>query len=143
LLGVRLSIQKKCDYHGVDFSEAAIEFLRERYLSGEVGDVRDFQLNHFPPEETVVVATEMLEHLDDERLTNVLVQSSKARLAIFTTPNGTLHGTPSGEHVREFTAETLEAALKPYFNDVAIELVDDRYLLAACRNGGMDHVDPT
>lgn len=134
----RLAKQKKSDCYGYDISEVAIQFLKQRWLEGEVMDLRDFELNHFPANETVVVCTETLEHLDDERFENVLKESSKAKMGIFSVPLGDLKGTPDGEHVREFDEIALETELSKRFERVSVEKIEPDHLLAVCYNGGTD-----
>lgn len=140
ILGERLVKQKGADYYGYDISQEAISMLKSRWLQGEVADAADFKLNHFPGRSTVLIATETIEHLDAPRLENMLKQAHKAKLAIFSTPDGTLPGTPRGEHVQEFTAASLRKTLKPYFQNVKIERIPrgdgQDILLAVATHGG-------
>ena len=128
--------KKRVRAYGYDISAQAIEHLKERWLDGEVCDVRDFKLNHFPAGETVVVSTETIEHLDDARFAYFLGECQGARRVILTTPDGKLEGTPEGEHVQEFTQESLSERLTPHFRVVTVHKVEPHYLMAVCEGGG-------
>lgn len=136
----RLSKQKQVEGFGIDFSEKSIEMLRSRWLQGEIQDIRDLKLNHFPRTETIAICTETIEHLDDERLERLLEEMSTCKMSIISTPEGDLRGTPDGEHVREFSEESLRKTLEPRFNKIEIEKVqrneENSYLLAVCSNEG-------
>jgi hypothetical protein len=128
-----LAKKKQTQSYGYDVSPKAIGMLQSRWLDGEAMDVKDFKLNHFPAKSSVVVSTETLEHLDDERLDRVLAEASKARMAIFTSPDGVLQGTPEGEHVQVFTAKTFKNRLLKHFSSVRVEKVAPQHLLAVCQ----------
>lgn len=124
--------------YGYDLSPKAIEMVKSRWLDGEAQDVIDFKLNHFDPGKTILIATEILEHLDDDRLKNLLAESRKAELAIFSTPEGIREGTPEGEHVREFTKSSLRELLCNHFENVVIHRMKPQHFLAVCSGGKQD-----
>lgn len=143
----RLVKQKRVHGFGYDISERAIDMLRSRWLQGEVADAASFQMNHFPPEETVLVSTETIEHLDDVRLDAFLKEASKAKQSILSTPDGELPGTPPGEHVQVFTEESLKDKLNQYWERVEIEKIprgpvgNQNILVAVC--GGRRDEQPS
>lgn len=148
ILMEKLLKKRHCRVFGIDHSRQAIELLRQRDLEGSSQDVAELQLNHFPTEETVVVSTETIEHLDDERLAKLFSEASKAKSAIFSTPEGDLPGTPPGEHVQVWTGESLENRLAEFFHVVTIERLETKdrptnpYLIACC-SGRKDDVGRT
>jgi len=117
---------------GIDISPKAIEMLQSRWLEGVAGDIGEMNLK--VPKETLVVSTETLEHLADEKLDHFLTQAAKhtSRL-IASTPDGKLVGTPEGEHVQEFTRNSLRKKLKAYYKNVKIKKIG-HLLLADCDN---------
>jgi 2-polyprenyl-3-methyl-5-hydroxy-6-metoxy-1,4-benzoquinol methylase len=128
--------------YGIDFSEEAINRLKQKWLEGEVKDVRDLKMNHFPPKDTVAISTETLEHLDDERMEKMLTEMAKCKMAVVSTPEGQAPSTPAGEHLREFSKTSLRALLKKHFSRVKIETIADpnlavqgSRLLAVCTKG--------
>jgi len=130
----RLAKQKQCDTYGYDIAPEAIKMMKSRWIEGEAMDLIDFELNHFDQDDSVVVSTETMEHLDDERLEKVLSEAAKAKMAILSTPQGHLEGTPHGEHVQEWTKEEYEALLKKHFSKVSVEVIAPHYLLGVCTN---------
>lgn len=138
----RLAKQKQAQTYGYDLSPAAIEKVKSRWLEGEVCDAIDFKMNHFPGKSTVVVSTETINHLDDDRLKHFLSEAKKAKLALFSAPEGHLEGTPVGEHLREFDGQGLKTLLRQYYSNVKIERIpreegsDQHLLLAVCSHGG-------
>jgi 2-polyprenyl-3-methyl-5-hydroxy-6-metoxy-1,4-benzoquinol methylase len=98
---------------GLDIAEAAIAQLPD-HIQGVVATLPTIPL----PDDSfdVVVATEVLEHLDDDRacveeIVRVLRPGGRAYFAV---PNNCLGPEEEPEHVRKYTPETLEALLSPY-----------------------------
>lgn len=141
-IGILLEVlakKKQVRGYGIDFSPMAISMLNERMLEGECCDLGKLKLKRAGIEKKIVVCTETLEHLDDERLDNTLKQSRLAQMAIFSVPRGDLKGTPKGEHVRTFTNASLQKTLGKHFDDIEISQVprpgNVPFLLAVCKNG--------
>ena len=79
----------------------------------------------------VVVATEILEHIDDDRacvMEAVRVLRPGGR-AYFAVPNDCLGPEEEPEHVRKYTQETLEALLSPY-GYIFIETFIDEFMVS-------------
>lgn len=98
---------------GIDISEAAIAQLPE-YIQGAVSILPEIP---FPDESfDVVVATEVLEHLeqDDACIQEVVRVLRPNGRAYFAVPNNCLGPEEEPEHLRAYTPETLEALLSPY-----------------------------
>jgi len=109
---------------GLDISEAAIAQLPPE-IKGVVSTLPDIPLpdNSFD----VVVATEVLEHLDDDRTCvkeTVRVLRPGGR-AFFGVPNDCLGPEEEPEHIRKYTAETLSDLLSPYGFVFIEEFVDE------------------
>lgn len=135
ILMERLVKQRQCRAFGIDLSPKAIDMLQERYLEGVSGDILEADFRQSPFKQPVVVSTETIEHLDDKRLDHLLSQCAKhAKLAILTTPDGHLPGTPPGEHVQEWTAKELSLLLRKYFSYAKVESLGGRYLIAQATN---------
>jgi hypothetical protein len=128
-----LTKKKHVRAYGYDISPKAIEMLQSRWLEGEVMDAKDFSLNHFKPNKTVFVATETLEHLDEERFARVTQEMKKAKVAIVTTPDGKMERMPDGEHLRVFTADSLRAEMKKHFPKAKVEKIGAHLLAVGSR----------
>lgn len=138
----RLIKQSRCNCYGIDISRKAIAMLRERWMNGEVCDVTELSEKLASGKEgtTVFVSTETIEHLSDEKLEAMFAATAKGKLCIFSTPEGDLKGTPDGEHVQIWTAETLGERMKPHFKWIRVEKLvtdtrpDNPYLIAIATN---------
>jgi len=133
-----LTKKRGCRVFGADLSPRAIKILSDRWLDGVAIDAIDLPKNGdghigpYDPEETVFVSTETLEHLDYKRSHAMLSYASRYKEVVLSFPNGTVEGTPSGEHVREFDEESAVEFLSRYFNRVEVyEPVGGR-LIARC-----------
>jgi SAM-dependent methyltransferase len=97
----------------LDISEVAIAQLPKE-ITGIVSTLPDIPLpdNSFD----VVVATEILEHIDDDQgcIREVVRVLRPGGRAYFAVPNNCLGPDEEPEHVRKYTPETLEALLSPY-----------------------------
>ncbi|MCA1994614.1 MAG: class I SAM-dependent methyltransferase [Coleofasciculus sp. S288] len=109
---------------GLDISEVAITQLPEE-IKGVVATLPEIPLadNSFD----VVVATEVLEHIDDDQAcvreaVRVLRPGGRAYFAV---PNNCLGPDEEPEHVRKYTPETLEALLSPYGHLFMESFVDE------------------
>jgi 2-polyprenyl-3-methyl-5-hydroxy-6-metoxy-1,4-benzoquinol methylase len=98
---------------GLDISEVAIAQLPKE-IKGVVSTLPDIPFSNHSFD--VVVATEILEHIDNERAcvreaVRVLRPGGRAYFAV---PNNCLGPDEEPEHVRKYTPESLEALLSPY-----------------------------
>uniref|UniRef100_A0A6H1ZPM8 Putative methionine biosynthesis protein n=1 Tax=viral metagenome TaxID=1070528 RepID=A0A6H1ZPM8_9ZZZZ len=130
----RLIKTRRAYAYGYDKSPVAINNVHMRLIQGEVADVKDLKLNHFPAKDTYLVSTETIEHLTDEEIDNLLKQASKCKMALISTPNGVLAGTPAGEHVQVFTPQSLRKRLKAHFKYIQIKKLEPQHMLAVCSN---------
>ena len=110
---------------GLDISESAIAQLPKE-IPGVVSILPSIP---FPDRSfDVVVATEVLEHLDDDRacVTEVVRVLRSSGRAFFAVPNNCLGPDEEPEHVRKYTQETLTDLLLPY-GDVFSETFIDEF----------------
>jgi 2-polyprenyl-3-methyl-5-hydroxy-6-metoxy-1,4-benzoquinol methylase len=124
-----LAKKKQSKVFGIDVSNKAIEMVKSRWMDGVVGDAGSF---HVDGNKHVVVSTETIEHLNDEKLHAFMKEASHSKMAIFSTPDGHLEGTPEGEHVQVFDTSSLKKMLGAYFKSIKIMKVDPHFLLAVC-----------
>jgi SAM-dependent methyltransferase len=110
---------------GLDISETAIAQLPKE-IKGVVSVLPEIP---FPDHSfDVVVATEVLEHIDDDHTcikeaVRVLKPGVRAYFAV---PNNCLGPEEEPEHLRKYTPETLEELLLPY-GDVFLETFIDEF----------------
>lgn len=134
-LGDRLIKRKGVQYKGFDISEEAIRQLKVRHMEGMALDLGELNLHGITDEE-IVTCLEVLEHLDDERLRNVVKELGKFSRAIVSVPSEKLREDmlpTKKEHVREFTPDSLRELLRTKFEDVVVTPVDPHFLVALCR----------
>jgi SAM-dependent methyltransferase len=98
---------------GLDISEVAIAQLPKE-IKGVVSTLPNIPFSEYSFD--VVVATETLEHIDDDQAcvreaVRVLRPGGRAYFAV---PNDCLGPDEEPEHVRKYTPDTLEALLSPY-----------------------------
>lgn len=131
--------QAKC--LGVDLSPWAVGQLKERMFEAQLCDVKDWKYDRINGggKDPLVVCTETMEHMTDEQIEHFLTEAAKAPRTIITVPDGKLEGTPEGEHLQIYTAESLEGALKPKFKSVTVSKIPrsetTNFLLAVCDRG--------
>lgn len=110
---------------GLDFSSVAINLLRAKGIEGKVCELPEIG---YPDKSfDVVVATEIVEHLDD----SVGLLKEAVRVAwkkvIFAVPDNVLGPEEFIEHRQLFTRETLEEMLRQFFDDFEIESFADTF----------------
>ena len=135
---------------GLDISPVAIDLLRSKGIEGKVGELPAIC---FPDKSfDVIVATEIVEHLDDP--VSLLKESVRAarKKVILTVPDNVLGPEELAEHRQLFTREPLEEMLRQFFDDFEIESFADTFptttvtirlptLLAIC-NVKLEEVKP-
>lgn len=130
---------------GLDISPVAIDLLRSKGIDGKVGELPEIC---FPDKSfDVVVATEIVEHLDDPiRLLSEAVRVARKKV-ILTVPDNVLSPEELAEHRAIYSRETLEELLRQFFVDISIESFTDTFvtptfnialptLLATCKVPG-------
>ena len=105
------------EYHGCDFSPAAIELLRNRPEGKFFKNLFVYDLLDPVPEEHVkaydaVICGEVLEHLEEpDKAVERLVAMARNRVIVTVPYRNSIR---SPEHIWEFEPEDVEALLKPY-----------------------------
>ncbi|GAH65036.1 unnamed protein product, partial [marine sediment metagenome] len=110
---------------GLDISPVAVDLLRSKGIDGKVGELPEIC---FPDKSfDVVVATEIVEHLDDP--VGLLKQAVRVarKKVILTVPDNVLGPEEFAEHRQLFTRETLEQLLGQFFDDFEIESFADTF----------------
>lgn len=131
----KLKAERNCNTFGCDISPSAV-------LAAAKKGHQTFQLdlNQGPPyiDHDVVVATELLEHLDDDTLHDFLVACmDSGKRCLFAVPNNCLGPDEEPQHVRKWTAKSFKDHLWKYFpGRVRVECIDDGCprLLAVCND---------
>lgn len=110
---------------GLDISPVAIDLLRSKGIAGKVGELPEIC---FPDKSfDVVVATEIVEHLNDPiTLLKEAVRVARKKV-ILTVPDNVLGPEEFIEHRQLFTRKTLEETLRQFFNDFEIESFADTF----------------
>jgi len=92
------------NYHGFDFSDKAVEIAAdERVRKGDAYDRKNYEGDY-----TTYTATEVLEHLDDRRLVEMVRPGARF---IFTVPSF-----PDPSHVRLYTEKVIKRRLGEYLD---------------------------
>jgi len=115
-------------YTGMDLSGVAVAQCHARGLDAEVVDLKKLgegQSGHTLNQATDVVATELLEHLDDDALTCVMDQIAKRKnikRLVVTVPDECMPPEEVPEHERMFTVESMRQLLLRYgWTDINIQ----------------------
>ncbi|MBA7468592.1 Ubiquinone biosynthesis O-methyltransferase, mitochondrial [subsurface metagenome] len=110
---------------GLDISPVAIDLLRSKGIDGKVCELPE--ICHPDKSFDVVVATEIVEHLDDPAaLLKEAVRVAREKV-IFTVPDNVLGPEEFIEHRQLFTRETLEELVRRFFDDFEIESFTDTF----------------
>jgi hypothetical protein len=131
ILGSRLTAEKGVTYQGYDISAQAIAYAKARFLKAEVLDLRSLVPEHLAGCDTVI-ATEVLEHLDEDVFHWVLcaIHNSPARQFIFTVPDNCMGPDEVPEHTALFNEELIRERLTPYEGwTLTIEKADEKHLI--------------
>lgn len=127
----RLKVQRGCQVKGIDHSPVAARIGGEHGIDIEVADIR--ALSHLGECWDIILATEVLEHLDDP---GNLVRTARTYMnpggtCFFSVPYQCLDSDTEPRHKRIYTPEELGLMLREYFERVTVYIVDGR-MLATC-----------
>jgi SAM-dependent methyltransferase len=106
---------------GYDFSERAIEIIKQKGFDGTVVDLRNFSPNGESGSFDVVVSTHTIEHLqDDHGLISAMKKLSRpgGKVVIVTPWREEIQG--HFEHVRGYTDDEMDALMKQHFQDFSV-----------------------
>lgn len=115
-----------------DHSPQAVAAVRAKGISAQEIDLEDtplckYRLNR----DSVVIATEVVEHLSSEARHYVFREAGACHYAFFSVPNNRLGPDEEPQHTRKFTALEFKRELEQYFNHVRVEVLGP-YLLGVC-----------
>lgn len=131
VLASRLVGSGPISYRGFDISHVAVEICKTRFLDVELLDMRDIKPEHINDGD-VVVATELMEHLDEHVFHKVVktVVNSGAKKFIFTTPDDCMGPDEVSEHTALFNEELIQERLARYEDwSYHVTQADDKHLL--------------
>jgi SAM-dependent methyltransferase len=122
VLGQRLVARNAVSYRGYDISDVAVEACRARFMHAERLDLKEIESAHVEDADTVV-ATEVMEHLDEFTYNKVMdaVTRSSAKKFIFTVPDNCMGPDEVPEHTALFNEELIRgryAALMGRHDDI-------------------------
>ena len=123
---------RQASYTGYDFSEKAVELVKEKGFGGKVADFRTYCPNGDEHAFDAVVSTHVIEHVaDDERFVTLLRALVKpgGTVVVATPWREEIQG--HFEHVRGYTEESLREVLAKKFKDVRITR-NSRDFVAVC-----------
>ena|SRR3990167_10721778 len=108
--------EKQCKVFGIDISAVAVGKMIELGIDGLVWSAE--QMDDFPYQFDYVVATHIFEHIEnDVGLIKNIARIAKCG-AIIAVPNDCSYPEPTGEHIRKYTRESLNALIAPYFTKI-------------------------
>jgi tetratricopeptide (TPR) repeat protein len=117
----------------VDHSRAALEKASQAGLSTTVADLENEEdlLRVTSTENTVLVATEVIEHLSSEARHRVFARAAKQGQALFSVPNDRLGPDEEPQHTVKYNAMSFKRDLQKHFEHVRVEVLGP-YLLGVC-----------
>jgi len=123
--GFLLSILKDgadCDVMGYEFSQSALDLLKEKGVNGQLADIRTYKPG---PDERyhTVIMSHILEHMKNDELGTVLglAKSMAEEQVIISVPCETVKWI---EHAQQFDEDSFKELLERYFNNVEITKID-------------------
>lgn len=143
VLGQRLVARCAIGYRGYDISDVAVEACKARFLHAEQLDLKEITEAHVD-EASAVVATEVMEHLDEFTYDKVMdtVTRSGAKKFIFTVPDNCMGPDEVPEHTALFSRELVQERFAQLmdrhddileagrmWDDIRIEKADDAHLI--------------
>lgn len=121
----RLRDEKGCTTYGVDISPVAIEHARRKGHSATAMRVDAEAAGRLTPSADVVIATEMLEHLDSDTIDVLLGRiASLGKRALFAVPNNCMGPDEEPQHLQKWTALEFKRLLERHFKTVRVECID-------------------
>jgi hypothetical protein len=137
ILGSWLTARLAIRYKGFDISSQAVAYAKARFLDCEVREVKDLTVDDLGS--GAVVATELMEHLDEADYYYMLglVQESRATKFIFTVPDNCMGPDEVPEHTALFNEELVRERHRTFRKgnedfadfDLRVEKADDNHLI--------------
>ena len=134
VLAQRLVATQAIAYKGYDISDVAVEACKARFLTAEQLDLSVLQPSHIEFAD-VVVATEVMEHLDESvfnRVTEIVLGTPGVKKFVFTVPDNCLGPDELPEHTALFNEELVRSRLDAYVQDeweLNIRSGDDTHII--------------
>lgn len=122
----RLKTEKQCDVFGVDISPKAIEIALQSGISGKVCKLPQLPLESESFD--VVIATEVIEHLDNPKITirQMCRVLRPGGMLILSTPNDYIPPGDCDEHLHSFNEISLTELVSEFLDGVRIKILESR-----------------
>jgi len=131
ILGSKLTAERGVFYRGYDISAQAVAYAKARFLDVaqlDVASIGERMLDYAD----IVVATELMEHLDEDVFHSVVstIHESPIRKFIFTVPDNCMGPDEVPEHTALFNEELVRERLVQYTGwKLRIDKADDHHLI--------------
>jgi hypothetical protein len=129
ILGSKLTASIGCRYRGYDISEQAVAYAKARFLNAYQLDLRALEIGQL---DDIVVATEVLEHLDEDVFHHVLstIHEGPVKKFIFTVPDNCMGPDEVPEHTALFNEQLVRERLAGYEGwQLSVEKADEQHLI--------------
>lgn len=138
ILGQRLVGGHAVRYKGYDISDTAVEIAQARFLDAERLDLRSLRNEHLNGAE-VVVATEVMEHLEEEAfhlVVQTVTQANETEKFVFTVPDNCMGPEEVPEHTALFNEELVRERVKHVLDrgwSLSIDKADEHHLICVLK----------
>ena len=135
VLGSKLTAEKKVEWHGYDISEKAVEIAKQRFLNASQLDVTELAVTDLMPwtnSADVIVATEIMEHLEEDAFHHVInmVEQSGVKKFVFTVPDNCMGPDEIPEHTALFSQGLVLERTKRYTAwTLRMEQADEKHII--------------
>ncbi len=132
MLGSRITAFKPIIYTGYDISAQAVAFARARFLNAYQLDIKDMAVEDLA-DATVVVATEVIEHLDRPIFDRMMdcIHKSQASKFVFTVPDDCMGPDEVKEHQALFNEDLVREYVGSYLDTwkLRVEKADENHII--------------
>jgi hypothetical protein len=138
ILGSKLTAEKGVTYSGFDISQVGVEAAKARFLNVAQLDVARLEQEHLVGA-VHVVATEMMEHLDEfvfHKVVKEVTDCPSVESFIFTVPDNCMGPDEVPEHTALFNEQLVRERTARYEGwDLEVQQADDHHLICILRRG--------
>lgn len=127
-LAARLQDERDCVATVVEHNRTALDACKAAGVAGWEADLED---GGELPHGSVIVATEVLEHLTDTTRRRLLEHAKQGGVAFFSVPHDRLGPDECQEHTIKWTAKEFLDLMREYFDHCRVEVMGE-FMLAVC-----------